>query len=100
MESVHVFERSVAGVAAVKFADWLGADRCVRLMHGRRFDGRVLACEYYDGTTDYTVRESEQELAAREESFGAWLEEGSDDEENGGGDDGGGGGGGGDAYDR
>jgi hypothetical protein len=38
VESIHVFEGSPAGVIAVKFADWLGADRCVRTMTGRRFD--------------------------------------------------------------
>lgn len=74
VESIHVFEGSPAGVIAVKFADWLGADRCVRTMTGRRFDERTIVAQYYDNKTDYAVGESADARAARDASFAKWLD--------------------------
>jgi HIV Tat-specific factor 1 len=74
VESIHVFEGSPAGVIAVKFADWLGADRCVRTMTGRRFDERTIVAQYYDNKTDYAVGESADARAARDAAFAKWLD--------------------------
>lgn len=74
VESVHVFEGSPDGVVAIKFVDWLGADRCIRAMNGRWFDQRQIAAEYYDGKSDYSVGESAEARAARDAAFASWLD--------------------------
>lgn len=74
VESIHVFEGSPTGTIAVKFADWLGADRCVRTMTGRRFDQRTIVAQYYDNKTDYAVGESADARAARDAAFAKWLD--------------------------
>jgi len=83
IESLHVFERSPLGAAVIKFEEWLGADRCIRLMNGRWFDGQQLKCEYYDGRSDYAVEESAESRALRDAAFAQWLgEDGDDDNDN------------------
>ncbi len=74
VESVHVFEGSPDGVVAIKFVDWLGADRCIRAMNGRWFDQRQVIAEYYDGKSDYSVGESAEARAARDAAFASWLD--------------------------
>ena len=80
IETLKVFERSPIGAAAIKFDSWLGADRCIRLMHQRWFDKRQLSCDYYDGKTNYAVAESDAEREARQKAFGDWLENEEDDD--------------------
>ena len=43
-------------------------------MNGRFFAGKKLEADYYDGFTNYTVKESEEDEKQRIEDFGAWLE--------------------------
>lgn len=74
VESVKVFERNPEGVIAVKFATGSAAEKCVAQFNGRLFDGVHITCEYYDGFTDYTTREKEEEVAKRDESWASWLE--------------------------
>eukprot|EP01108_Squamamoeba_japonica_P004632 TRINITY_DN3650_c0_g4_i1.p1 TRINITY_DN3650_c0_g4~~TRINITY_DN3650_c0_g4_i1.p1 ORF type:complete len:148 (+),score=23.36 TRINITY_DN3650_c0_g4_i1:116-559(+) len=74
LETLRVFENSPQGVAVVKFKGWLGADRCIRLMHNRYFDQRQLTAKYYDGKTNYVVEESLEAREARDRAFQAWLE--------------------------
>jgi len=77
VESVHVFEGSPDGVVAIKFRDWLGADRCIRVMDGRWFAGRQVAAEYFDPRKEIKqVAESDEARAVRDASFAEWLETG------------------------
>jgi HIV Tat-specific factor 1 len=77
VESVHVFEGSPDGVVAIKFRDWLGADRCIKAMDGRWFAGRQVAAEYFDPRKEIKqVAESDEARAVRDASFAEWLETG------------------------
>ena len=37
----------------MKFIHDKDAERCMEIMNSRFFDGREIACEYWDGETDY-----------------------------------------------
>ena len=50
---VTVFEGSEKGAVAVKFKGVDDAERCVAMMHERRFGQSTVHCEIYDGVTDY-----------------------------------------------
>jgi len=50
-------------------------------MNGRFFAQRQLVAEWYDGITDYRVRENEEEQKSRLDAFGDWLENQSSDSE-------------------
>jgi len=84
VETVHVFERNPQGVVALKFEDPLAAEKCIKVMSGRWFAKKQIRAEWYDGLTDYSVKESEEDEAKRLEDFGNWLENqssSSDDED-------------------
>lgn len=53
VEKVTVFEGHPEGVAAVKFRTGAAAEVCQALMSGRRFGGRALEAEFFDGQTNY-----------------------------------------------
>lgn len=75
---VQVFEESEDGMCSVKFREQLQASACVRLMNGRRYDGRRVAAQIYDGSFSLRKNKKEQtideEAADRLERFGEWLE--------------------------
>lgn len=73
IEKLHVFEGNADGVVLVKFQDGGGARRCIDVMHGRWYDRRKVDAEYYDGVTDYRVKETAAERAEREAKWQAWL---------------------------
>lgn len=43
-------------------------------MNGRYFAQRQLVAEWYDGITNYKVKESKEEEQKRLDAFGDWLE--------------------------
>lgn len=47
-------------------------------MNGRYFAGRQIKAEFYDGWTDYSVEETEEQREARLKKFSEWLEEEND----------------------
>jgi HIV Tat-specific factor 1 len=53
VEKVTVFEGHEEGVVAVKFRTPEAAEVCQALMQGRRFGGRQLTAEFFDGHTNY-----------------------------------------------
>lgn len=81
-----LYDGEAEGFVKVRFGDpdgFAAAERCVKLMNGRSFDGRVVKAEIWDGKTKYrkskTARgdEDEEELD-RLDKFGDWLETGGD----------------------
>lgn len=54
-------------------------------MNGRYFAKRKLVAEWYDGITNYKVKENEEDEKRRLDAFGDWLENqsSSSDEEDG-----------------
>lgn len=74
LEKITVFEKNPKGVVIVKFGTAYAASECIRLFNGRFFAGRKLRCHYWDGVTDYTVKDHHEE-EARLEELGDWLEQ-------------------------
>jgi len=74
VEVVTVFERNPEGVVAIKFREPSDAEKCLETMNGRYFAKRQLTAEWYDGITNYKVKESEEEQKKRIDEFGDWLE--------------------------
>ena len=73
IEKMTVYEHNQDGVVVVKFKTVEAAELCVREMRGRRFGGREIGVEWWDGC-DYSVRETAEEEKARLERFAAALE--------------------------
>jgi len=74
IEAVKIFERSPEGVVAVKYANQLGAEKCIEVMNGRWFDSRQLKAEFYDGFTNFYVPETDEERSERDGEWAKWLE--------------------------
>lgn len=72
-EAIKIFERSPDGVVAVKFGSQLEAEKCIKLMDGRFFGGQKLICEFYDGFTDYSVPEPDEDRDARDKEWAKFL---------------------------
>ena len=83
IEKVTVFEGNTDGVVVVKYRDGGGARKCVEVMNGRWYAQRKVSAEYYDGVTDYRVKESAAERKDREKAWAKWLGGDDDDEEGG-----------------
>lgn len=79
IEKLTIFKGNVDGVVVVKFRNGVGAKKCIEVMHGRWFDQRRVTAGWWDGITDYRVKEDEARKAEREKEFGDWLV-GSDEE--------------------
>jgi HIV Tat-specific factor 1 len=73
VKTLKIFQYNPEGVIAVKFEKAKGAIRCVERMHGRFFAGRQLECFYYDGFTNYDVKETDEDRERRIAKFGEWL---------------------------
>ncbi|KAL9055192.1 MAG: hypothetical protein Q9162_003685 [Coniocarpon cinnabarinum] len=83
---VTIFDKEPLGVATVSFNDPRAAQECVKVMNGRRFDGRTVLAGIADGSEKFkktsgraakaeqTEKEGETE-GQRIDEFGDWLEE-------------------------
>jgi len=77
VEKITAFASNPRGVVLVKFTQPTAASEAVKLWDGREFDGRRVQATFWDGVTDYTVRneaKEEAEMEKRHEEFGQWLE--------------------------
>ena len=68
-----VCERQPEGVVSVMFMSHADADRCVQVMHGRSFGGRIIECSLWDGETPYVAEETEEERKSRLEQWEEYL---------------------------
>jgi HIV Tat-specific factor 1 len=79
VEKITIFSKHPAGVIIVKFAQPNAASDAVNSFNGQlRDDGKSkVEASYWDGVTDYTVRDEEKEAKDAEkrlDEFGDWLE--------------------------
>lgn len=81
VEVLTVFERNPEGVVAIKFVEPEAAVKCLEVMNGRFFAKRQLVAEWYDGVTNYKVKETEADQKHRLDAFGDWLENQSSSED-------------------
>jgi RNA recognition motif-containing protein len=80
VDKITVFKGNEEGAAIVRFQDGNGARKCVELMHQRWYDKRRLIAEFYDGETDFRIKETEQQRAARLADWDKWLSENDGDD--------------------
>ena len=77
VEKITVFSKNANGVMIVKFSQPAAASDAIKAFHGRKQKGRIINATFWDGVTDYTVRDEEkdkQEGDKRHLEFGNWLE--------------------------
>lgn len=78
VEKITVFSKHPAGVMVVKFSQPNAASAAVDRFKGRDgCCGRKIEASYWDGVTDYTAHNAEQEERENEkrlDQFGDWLE--------------------------
>lgn len=77
VEKITVFSKNIAGVVIVKFAQPAAASAAIKGYHNLHISGRKLEATFWDGVTDYTTRDEEQEVKETEErhdAFGKWLD--------------------------
>lgn len=72
-ESIKIFERNLEGVVAIKFSSQFEAENCIKLMDGRFFAGQKLECKFYDGYTDYSVPEPDEDKDVRDKEWAKFL---------------------------
>lgn len=75
VDSIKVFEGNEEGVIAIKFSTGAAAEKCIALMNGRSFDHLKVVAEFYDGYSDYSVAEKEEDAKKRDEGWASWLED-------------------------
>lgn len=75
VDKITVFEGNPDGVVAIKFANAASSPKCIELMNGRFFAQRRMECDYFDGVTNYKVRESEASEEARHKAFQEWIDQ-------------------------
>jgi RNA recognition motif-containing protein len=77
VEKITIFSKHSEGVIIVKFTQPTAASTAVTEFNGRELNGRRIEAIFWDGVTDYTVRNEEKEKKEseqRQEEFGKWLE--------------------------
>ena len=80
VEKITIFAKHPAGVVIVKFAQPNSASDAVNKFNGTSFDigsEKTVEASYWDGVTDYTVKDDEKEAQDAEkrlDEFGDWLE--------------------------
>jgi len=78
VEKITIFSKNIAGVVIVKFTQPLAASKAIEEYNGRIAKGRAIEALYWDGVTDYTVRDERKEANDSEkrlDDFGNWLDE-------------------------
>lgn len=81
VEKITVFSQNPQGVMVIKFAQPGAASEAVKAWNGRIFQfgqrQRKVESSFWDGVTDFTVRDEERErkeMEERHDEFGAWIE--------------------------
>ena len=76
--TVQILDDYDDGRCSLKFKEQTQADACIKLMNGRKYEGRKLIAESYDGSFPLSLGNKNRDNAdaeARLERFGQWLEE-------------------------
>jgi RNA recognition motif-containing protein len=78
VEKITFFASNPEGITVVKFTQPGSASDAVFRFNGSSWKGRAIEACFWDGVTDYTVKDDEtieaKEMEIREEEFGNWLE--------------------------
>ena len=81
VEKITIFSKNPEGVVIVKFTQPTAASQAVAYYNGKiapkNFGGKEMEAVYWDGVTDYTVKDlvkEEKETNQRLDEFGDWLD--------------------------
>jgi hypothetical protein len=77
VEKITVFSKTAQGIMVVKFAQPSAASTAVKEWNGRLHNGRTVESIFWDGVTDFTIRDTEKEekeMETRHDEFGKWLD--------------------------
>jgi RNA recognition motif-containing protein len=78
VEKITFFASNPEGITVVKFTQPGSASDAVFRFNGSSWKGRAIEACFWDGVTDYTLKEDEtkeaKDMEIREEEFGSWLE--------------------------
>ena len=77
VEKITVFSENPAGVVIVKFTQPAAASSTIKAYQNIDIGGRRVEATFWDGVTDYTIHDEENEKLEsekRQEEFGAWLD--------------------------
>lgn len=81
VEKITIFSKNPQGVVIVKFTQPTAASEAAAYYNGekapKKFGGREMEAVYWDGVTDYTVKDfvkEEKETEQRLDEFGDWLD--------------------------
>mmetsp|Transcript_5743 Transcript_5743/g.6248 ORF Transcript_5743/g.6248 Transcript_5743/m.6248 type:complete len:334 (+) Transcript_5743:180-1181(+) len=89
VEKITIFSKNVQGIVIVKFSQPTAASEAIKFYNGRKAkrghgtnntngDNASIQASYWDGVTDYTVRDEagvEAEAKKRLDDFGNWLDQ-------------------------
>merc|ERR1712048_173357 len=79
VKKVLIFDRNPEGVCSILFKEAEFADKCIEGLNGRYYAGKVISAETFDGTSNYQVQETEEEMEKRLSEWERFIE--ADDEE-------------------
>ena len=78
VEKITIFYKNRKdGVGIVKFTQPSAAEEAIQEFQGKSIRGTIIESSYWDGVTDYTVRnfdEEEKDTEKRLDEFGNWLD--------------------------
>lgn len=79
--NVQLYDKEPDGVVSVRYSDPRAAESCVRVMHGRWFDGRQVEASIATGKeklkrsdAKHADMDEDEEESGRLDKFGSWLE--------------------------
>eukprot|EP00698_Gefionella_okellyi_P007176 TRINITY_DN1743_c0_g1_i1.p1 TRINITY_DN1743_c0_g1~~TRINITY_DN1743_c0_g1_i1.p1 ORF type:complete len:314 (-),score=63.68 TRINITY_DN1743_c0_g1_i1:643-1527(-) len=75
VEKVKMFENQPEGIVSVIFVDSDSAAKCIEVMNNRWFAGRKVEAFYWNGMTDYRVKESKEIADKRLQQWDQWVEQ-------------------------
>ena len=78
VEKITVFTKNEAGIVVVKFTQPAAASASIKAYHNIFIGGKRIEATFWDGVTDFTVRDEDKEAKEaekRHEEFGEWLDQ-------------------------
>lgn len=70
IKKIQIFKDNPLGITKIKFKDSSSAEKCIKLINNRFYNGRIVKCYYYDGKTNYNkVQETTEQRNERIDMF-------------------------------
>jgi RNA recognition motif-containing protein len=74
---ITIFASNPQGIVLIRFREATAATTTIEKLNGSMFDQNKIEAHFWDGVTDYTVRDTDTEIHDEEkrlEDFGSWLD--------------------------